>query len=152
MLPQELNLKAFLKNTREMVKVININFITEKITYCKNIFDDSEQVACYKEFEADFKDVELIQCTNLKDSKGNYIYEGDIVKTLESLTGIVKYEKHKGDAKNLYHFGWYIEWFGKNNKMMFSNQILPFVESKTNSSCFEIIGNIFQNPELVEFD
>lgn len=146
MLPQELNLKAFLKNTKEMVKVININFITEKITYCKNIFDDSGQVACYKDFEADFKDVELIQCTNLKDKDNNLIYEGDVVQALIDLTGIVKNGRHTCGIKNTTHSGWYVEWIGYGSVQLFSNQLLPFIES---SDGLKVIGNIYENGDLL---
>lgn len=147
MLPQELNFKAFLKKENKLVKIQSIDFITNKVTYSLNIFDDKEQVACYKSFEANFNEIELIQCTNQKDKNGNFIYEGDIVRTFESLVGIIRYGKHANVTKNPINLGWYIEWKDYSNSLIFSNQLLAFSELANNPSGLEVIGNIYENKE-----
>jgi uncharacterized phage protein (TIGR01671 family) len=85
---------------------------------------------------------ELMQYTGLKDKKGKVIYEGDIVKcgcdfTDEyEWTGIVKFDlgafyvaDRKGKGRAIYY--WSTETFGDIHVR-------------------EVIGNIYENPELVK--
>lgn len=105
----------------------------------------------------------ILQYTGLKDSQGKEIYVGDIVKlsfTLEAAKSILpknifemkvkpkfrgfiigKVSEDFGEGI-LSHFGYYVGGF------------IPFwkLKSLINKSGIEIIGNIFENPELLEND
>lgn len=72
---------------------------------------------------------------NLIDKKGRSIYEGDIIKFDEEVLNI--YET-KSNFKNPF----LIE-FRRTNWFPFSGDVIP------NSKYLQIIGNIYQNPELL---
>lgn len=74
----------------------------------------------------------LEQCTGLKDKNGRLIYEGDIVKDDEGFIDLVKYDEVCGMFK--------IE-FTKADISDFERDM---------SWELEVIGNIHENPELVE--
>lgn len=88
-------------------------------------------------FESDIYDVESYnvfedtvgQYTELKDKNGKKIFEGDIIKNWFDEIGIIKYEQKRAAfvVNNLENV--YILW--------------------TNND-IEVIGNIFENPELLE--
>ena len=84
------------------------------------------------------KDVIIMQYTGLKDKNGKEIYEGDIVVDNNSLNGDMCGVTHlvywDNDKK-----GWAL----KNNKR--KNPTWYFAEEEQ-----EVIGNIYENPELIE--
>lgn len=89
--------------------------------------------------ERDFDRVELLQFTGLKDGNGKEIYEGDIVKHKYMCDGIFYTEAVIYD-KNYASFGL------KAN----SGTIFYFVELNDDGlNSLEVIGNIYENPELL---
>lgn len=72
----------------------------------------------------------LMQCTSLKDKNGKLIYEGDIVKDLiiPEIFYIVKW----------FNSGFYLE-------STISGSFLKFNDTQQ-----EVIGNIYENPELLK--
>jgi uncharacterized phage protein (TIGR01671 family) len=85
----------------------------------------------------------VIEYTGLNDSKGNEIYEGDVVKTIyddDFSVGAVFYHEETGSYR-----------------IQSKNQLLPivtyrFVENKPQGLLLvvhEVIGNIFENNELL---
>ena len=65
------------------------------------------------------------QCTGLKDKNGKLIFEGDIISRGED-RGVIKYDDETAS--------YYIRW----------------KESETFIEDCEVIGNIYENPELLE--
>lgn len=78
-------------------------------------------------------EIELMQSTGLKDKKGKEIFEGDILGTKDGLlNGIIEYREDLG---------------------MFVNSLIRYnnFERLCNvTSDREIIGNVYENPELLE--
>ena len=125
---REIKFRAWIKNADKMVDVIAIDFEKEEICW---IFDD------YVNWEQErvwigFDDIALMQYTGLKDKNGNEIYEDDILKTW-----IGGYEQASPyvveDMRKLY--------FELNRDDSY------YRIQKT-----EILGNIYENPELLEED
>ena len=81
----------------------------------------------------------ICQCTGLKDKNGNLIWENDICDRKEKYPEIVNY--NNGDWTLDYS---YLK--GKESGYCYCNLGFYVLERK----CVEVIGNIFDNPELLE--
>lgn len=77
----------------------------------------------------------ICQCTGLKDKNGNLIWENDIVKGHRASFGV---HRHIGKVK--YINGRY-DIIGVKQYIEFSDAL---------NSSYEVIGNIFDNPKLLE--
>ncbi len=77
----------------------------------------------------------IMQCTGLKDKNGKLIYEGDILLSLatKSHIGVVCWDKEKA-------------YFKINGKGIAYNAL----QTICSKNAFEVIGNIYENPELLE--
>mgnify|MGYP002716132199 CR=1 FL=1 len=74
---------------------------------------------------------ELMQSTGLKDKNGTEIYEGDIVKNIYDEIYVVKWFDADFHLEEKYNGGFdYLELYSGDNK--------------------KVIGNIYENPELLE--
>ena len=81
----------------------------------------------------------ICQCTGLKDKNGKLIWENDVVDRKETYSEIVKYKD--GD--------WISDYSHAHNKEAGSDYCnLGFYVKER--KCVEVIGNIFDNPELLE--
>lgn len=99
----------------------------------------------------------ICQCTGLKDKNGKLIWENDVVKKgfyidynsvyQEEYVPSVISEEYVGTIK-FEHFAWAVGIFNDHLKC-----ILPICELSEHSEdikYFEIVGNIFDNPKLLE--
>jgi len=82
----------------------------------------------------------LMQYTGLKDKKGKEIYEGDIVRWANGI-GVIVWNRHYGMWDCLYISG---EELPDGNLGVWTNGV-----GGDSLRLLEIIGNIFQNPELL---
>lgn len=95
----------------------------------------------------DIDNIEIMQCTGLKDKKSQLIYEGDIVKTKFVGRDIPEHKVNVAD------YDFFIVIFEKalfrlektNPDRWFSCFYIAGREQQ-----FEVIGNIYENPELLE--
>lgn len=81
----------------------------------------------------------ICQCTGLKDKNGKLIWENDICDRKEKYPEIVKY--NNGDWTLDYSYS-----KGKESGYCYCN-LGFYAEGR---KCVEVIGNIFDNPELLE--
>ncbi|QGT53601.1 hypothetical protein CHPC974_001266 [Lactococcus phage CHPC974] len=124
-------LRAWDKVGNEMINyIISINFVFGYITF------DTEKVINKKRY---FDDIIIMQSTGLYDEQGIEIFKGDIVKIIyngEPFIGVVVYDLGEADFKATNGH----EDYGNNF------QYLTVGES------IEVIGNIYENPELLRED
>lgn len=88
------------------------------------------------------------QYTGLKDKNGKLIWENDIVKDLFSdACARIKYGSYQScfDSTETEHVGFYVNWSGKYTKRY--RKDLGYWINMVNA---EVIGNIFDNKELLE--
>lgn len=106
----------------------------------------------YSVYEADAEDVELIQCTGLKDKNGVLIYEGDIMLVYGKIKEVVYWGKRQFQLGKKHSFCAKCKEIGykrtcptcyKYQSTTATTTIKLFEES-------EVIGNIYENKELLE--
>jgi hypothetical protein len=112
-----------------------------EFTGTKQPFDFVELVGFESSFRLD--DVEIMQFTGLKDRNGKEIYEGDIVfaplNKKKYVIGIGFYGDDEGSAGEFSHYGVFGKTMGGYSEEMGSAGLYV-----------EVIGNIYENPELLE--
>lgn len=123
-------LRAWDKEDERMRTVSSINFAHEVIS-CK--FAELKPFDLVDEFSID--DVILMQSTGLKDKNGAEVYEGDIVNCSSGCPHIIYWEKEIGGTFLGGMPGWYLS---------------GLREGYAWAGSEEIIGNIYENPELLE--
>ena len=81
------------------------------------------------------------QCTGLKDKNSKRIFEGDIVKHYNH-NPIKEYSEDIGR----------VFWFNPTQRYLKTSSLFPdeFHELFEEINCYEVIGNIHDNPELLE--
>lgn len=125
---KEFKMKAWLKKEKKMVAIIGIDFNYEYIRYTEddNLFNEN-----YK--TAEFKNIELLQFTGLKDNGGQELYEADVIKFndgIDDIYGLISYDYEDGTYRVSYE------------------NITEHLSEREGD--FEIVGNIFENPDLHE--
>lgn len=125
---KELKIKAWLKKEKKMVSIIGIDFNYEYIRYTEddNLFNSDYKVA-------ELKDIELLQFTGLKDNGGQELYEADVIKFndgIDDIYGLISYDDEDGTYRVSYE------------------NITEHLSEREGD--FEIVGNIFENPQLHE--
>lgn len=90
----------------------------------------------------------ICQCTGLKDENGKLIWENDVVKDLFSdVCAQIKYGSYQScfDSTKTEHVGFYVDWLGKYTKR-YRKDLGYWI----NMVKAEVIGNIFDDPELIK--
>jgi len=128
--------RAWDKESKEMLPVRGVSFYPP-VVRCQVMDYEEGRVS---ETNLALYDIELMQSTGLKDKNGVEIFEGDIV--LENgmqrtvTFGEQEYEENFGDLAYYIGFNVYTKW---------GYATLSSVE-------YEVIGNIYENPELLEVE
>ena len=118
--------KAWHKSMQRMSEVLAISFERQKVKI--------RHLRGTTHMTVPFNDVELMQSTGLLDKNGKEIFEGDIVRfhTPQLTTvGVVEFDKNEACFKVRNDFG--------------GHYVTMF-----HTRYFEVISDIYQNPELVE--
>lgn len=124
---REIKFRAWHKEEKIIGEVLGIDILH------KEIFFSNEDVDCYE--HTDFKDIELMQYTGLKDKNNKEVYEGDIVKLRANHgIGVIKY---------------YDEW-GVFVVEYIKPRPLTVLGMNYYKEDIEILGNIYKNPELIK--
>jgi hypothetical protein len=122
---REIKFKAIRKSDNKVFEVMSLGIAEEEIMS----WDEEESNILHIPFD----EIELMQCTGLKDKNGVGIYGGDIVKYDdaggETHTQVIEYDDEMGAF--CCDRGAYVDYF-------------------TCMREIEVLGNIYENPELLK--
>lgn len=126
---RDIKFRAFDKDLKQILKVKEIDFEHRIVTL------EISELAIKK---MPFEDVELLQYTEVKDKNGKEVYEGDIF-----VHNGMKFEVIWDDTRFI--------GFKHKDKTIGTGYVC-YVSScyKDGSSSIEVIGNIYENPELLK--
>lgn len=123
---REIKFRAWHKEKKIMGEVLGIDILH------KEIFFSNENVDCYG--HVDFKNIELMQYTGLKDKNNKEIYEGDILSD----------GNDEKPYKVIFENGSFRAEF-EGDFEEYSFDLIDVVLHRC-----EIVGNIYENPELIK--
>ena len=132
---REIKFRAWIKEENKMVIVETIDFSEKSIQY----LEKNEIIDAYLLRTTFLEDIELMQYTGQKDKNGKEIYEGDILKYNFPYDGRLKHVSPVKFLETEASFG---------IKDRYENEI-PLYRITANNY-FEVVGNIYENPELLE--
>lgn len=117
----------------------------EKMLRVKALVFENDKTRCMCGYAYDFyledEDATIMQSTGLKDKNGKEIFEGDIIKNGQNVVFMKKHDT----------LGFYIEEKGKVEFIADCADLAEFEADKKEIEGFvEIIGNVYENPELLE--
>ena len=121
--------RAWDKETQTMLDVSLIDFKKSVLIGEHREFGETNFI--------NFDEIELMQSTGLFDKEGTEVFEGDILhhQIQTEYTFIVKYDKDKGR--------WYGDGLSRTYRIDIAKRFLPY---------YKVIGNIYENQELLEVD
>ena len=132
---REIKFRAWIKEENKMINVETIDFTDKSMQY----LEKNEIIDVYLLRTTFLEDIELMQYTGIKDKNGIEIYEGDILKYNFSYDGRLKHISPVTYLETQASFG---------IKDIYGNEI-PLYRITANNY-FEVVGNIYENPELLE--
>lgn len=122
--------RVWMKSLKWMCDVTNISFDSKFVDICQQ--GDTER---YTEMSVEFDEITLMQSTGLRDKNGKEVFVGDIIKCTRGCLHEVYIEKEYGGT-----------YFGG----MPAVYLKGLREGYAWTEHEEIIGNIYENPELLE--
>lgn len=131
--------RVWMKSLKWMCDVTNISFDSKFVDICQQ--GDTER---YTEMSVEFDEITLMQSTGLHDKNGKEIFEGDIVRTTrffgraDEIGGFYEYEKDYVGVVKVLEGSWVID----------TGIVAVRLWSEIDES--EVLGNIYENPELLE--
>lgn len=136
-----LKFRAYIKSIQKIVDVTEIDFNNKMLTLDianNNVYPEFSY--WWKETELPFSDVEIMQSTGLFDKNGKEIFEGDIVKGEFYFAGVGYFDTGERDV------------IVKDKPVLWEDGkfvCCGFDLSEMNEEV-EIIGNIYEDKELIE--
>lgn len=88
----------------------------------------------------------ICQCTGLKDKNGKLIWENDVIKYhFGNAYAQIRYGAYQScfDSQKTEHIGFYVDWSESRNYRKDLGYWINMVNA-------EVVGNIFDNPELIK--
>lgn len=134
---REIEFRVWLKDRKMMFEVLELDFEHKYIEYKE--YEDEE--IGYDDKYAGFDEIELMQYTGLKDRNGVKIFEGDIVKDDKERIFVIEYEF---GGFNVVPIDYY------NDELFSWNSLGDIQTASWLNESTEIIGNIYENKELLE--
>nr|DAD99728.1 MAG TPA: YopX protein [Siphoviridae sp. ctR6G4] len=122
--------RAWMKSLKWMCDVTNISFDSKLVDICQQ--GDTERCT---EISVEFDEIELMQSTGLFDRNGKEVFIGDIVKCTRGCSHEVYLEKEYGGT-----------FIGGMPAIYLKGLLSGYAWTEDD----EIIGNIYENPELLE--
>lgn len=122
--------RAWMKSLKWMCDVTNISFDSKLVDICQQ--GDTERCT---EISVEFDEIELMQSTGLFDRNGKEVFIGDIVKCTRGCSHEVYLEKEYGGT-----------FIGGMPAIYLKGLLSGYAWTEDE----EIIGNIYENPELLE--
>lgn len=132
---REVKFRAWDKEHYKMHQVEEIDFIGEELKLC-----DAYDIEEYMHWSF----LELMQYTGLKDTNGKEIYEGDIIRS--------RYPAYNDEPERdyIYYVGFEMGGYYLKTKGSSFSHGLGYEITKAMNPKIEVIGNIYENPELME--
>lgn len=132
---REIRFRAWDKKEKKMYRVYGLDFDPKLEVKLTN--DPTIDIKSYKRVL--WNDIELMQFTGLKDKNGREIYEGDVVGCADSDYSAI------GLGEIVWNQNGYFEIdYHNGNRNFIPKEELHEIYG------FEVIGNIYENPELVD--
>lgn len=128
---REIKFRSWDKISKVMCQVAELSFWDPDLDNDTIIYDLSSG---FNHRYISKEDIELLQYTGLKDCNNKEIYEGDIVKCEDGIGTIYFHQKGY----------WFVY---QPNALLAKFGICKMVKDY---DCIEVIGNIYENPELLE--
>jgi uncharacterized phage protein (TIGR01671 family) len=131
---REIKFRAWDKLNNQMLEVLQICFDDRNLPYLKvGVVGRNNET--YKDYNLKMEDIELMQYTGLLDKNGREIYEEDILKE---------------DCGTIWLVEWYKTGLVIKCKRPKTDEIFFTLSESADIGILEIIGSIYQNPELLE--
>lgn len=145
---RDIKFRAWDKAFRKMFKVISVGYEGKETLAWRFPFED-ERVGWSSAGWEVGKECDLMQYTGLKDKNGKEIYEGDVLTSHE----------YPFQDDGVYNYHGVVEWADEAAAFVITKRVVNpkrrgisdgIAEYMEEMDSFEVIGNIYENAELVK--